>query len=465
MKTTRATNFHEATRREFLRRASAVSVTGVAAPWALNLAAIGEAAAQSAGDYKALVCVFLYGGNDHANTLVPYDDASYAAYARMRGGLGVARGALAPTVLQPAAPLADARQFALAPQLAPLKPIFDAGAMTVLLNVGTLVVPTTKAQYAARSVPLPPKLYSHNDQQSVWQAGAGEGATSGWGGRIGDLVVSGNGNATFTAVSVAGNAVYLTGRNIAQYQVSSSGSVAINGIGSSLYGSASAAQALRQLVTKLTSSHLMQQAHAQVTQRSIEADVVLRSALASSPTWSTPFPATNLAGQLSMVARMIAARDALTAKRQVFFVGIGGFDVHDSLLAVHSGLLQEVGDAIAAFYAATQQMGVSSQVTTFTASDFGRTLTSNGDGSDHGWGSFHFVVGDAVRGRSFIGKAPEMADNGPDDVGQGRLLPALSVQEFGASLATWMGVSSGNLATVVPGIGNFANGAGLPVFR
>ncbi len=463
MKTTRPTSLQNASRRAFLERAAALSVTG-AAPWAINLAAMGEAAAQNATDYKALVCVFLYGGNDHTNTLVAYDDASHAAYARLRGGLATARGAVASTLLQPTTPLPDGRLFALAPQLSPLKPIFDSGAMSVLLNVGALAAPTTKAQYAAKSVPLPPKLFSHNDQQSVWQSGLAEGANSGWGGRIGDLLVSNNGNATFTAVSVAGNAVYLSGNSVSLYQVSPLGSIAIDGLGSPLYESTAASQALRKIVSSTNSSHLMQQAHTAVVRRSIDADVTLRSAAASSPTWATPFPSTNLAGQLAMVARMIAARDALSVKRQVFFVGISGFDTHDSLLAYHSGLLQEVGDAIAAFYAATQQMGVSQQVTTFTASDFGRTITSNGDGSDHGWGSYHFVVGDAVRGRSFIGKAPEMADNGPDDVGQGRLLPALSVHEFGASLATWMGVGAGNLSTVVPGLGNFAT-SGLPIFR
>ena len=174
-------------RREFLKRASALSATGVAAPWALNLAAIGEAAAQSAPtDYKALVCVFLYGGNDHGNTLAPYDTSTYNTYASLRGGLATNRDLLAPTLLVPASALPDGRQYALAPELLPLKPVFDAGRMGVLLNIGPLIQPTTKAQYSARSVPLPPKLFSHNDQQSVWQASNPEGAASGWGGRMGD---------------------------------------------------------------------------------------------------------------------------------------------------------------------------------------------------------------------------------------------------------------------------------------
>ena len=203
-------------RRAFLQRASILSVAGVAAPWALNLAALGEAAAATATDYKALVCIFLYGGNDHANTVVPYDSASHGAYAGMRPALAYARSALAPTVLVPAVALPDGLQYALATELAPLLPLFNSRQLAVMLNVGTLVQPTTKAQYLARSVPLPPKLFSHNDQQSVWQSSAPEGATSGWGGRMGDLFAAGNGNATFTCVNVSGNAVFVSGRSAVQ---------------------------------------------------------------------------------------------------------------------------------------------------------------------------------------------------------------------------------------------------------
>ncbi len=462
MKTTSITRLGEASRREFLKRGAAASIVGGAAPWALNLAAIGEAAAQSATDYKALVCVFLYGGNDHDNTLVPYDAATHADYATRRGSLATARDLLASTVLAPTTALPNGRQYALAPQLLPLKTLFDAGAMVPLLNVGPLLQPTSKAEYSARSVPLPPKLFSHNDQQSVWQASLPEGATSGWGGRMGDLFMAGNGQATFTAISVSGNAVYLSGRDAVQYQVSSNGSVAINGIGATLYGSAAAAQALRTLITTAPGGNVFQQAHVAVTQRSIAADATLRSALAASTPPTTAFPTTNLGRQLQMVARIIAARGALGARRQVFFVSIGGFDHHDALLANHPGLLTQVADAMAAFYRSTVEMGIAQQVTSFTASDFGRTLSSNGDGSDHGWGGHYIVVGGAVKSRTIIGTAPQLGDNGPDDVGQGRLLPTTAVDQFAATLATWMGVSAGNLPTVVPGIANFTvKGVGL----
>jgi uncharacterized protein (DUF1501 family) len=443
-------------RREFLKRASALSATGVAMPWALNLAALGEAAAQaSPGDYKALVCVFLFGGNDHGNTLVPYDSTTYNAYAAQRGSLGIDRVLLAPTVLAPTSALPDARQYALAPELSALKPMFDAGRMGVLLNIGPLIAPTTRAQYLARSVPLPPKLFSHNDQQSVWQASNPEGALSGWGGRMGDLFAAGNSQATFTAVSAAGNAVYLSGRSVAQYQVSSNGSVPINGIGNTLYGSSAAAQALRAIIGGTPSSNIFEREYTRVVQRSIDANVSLTGALSGVPALSTVFPATGLAAQLRMVARMISARGALGAKRQVFFVSLGGFDHHDNLRAEHPLLLAQVGGAMAAFDAAMIELGVSNQVTAFTASDFGRTLDSNGDGSDHGWGSYHFVTGGAVRGRNYFGQAPLLGASSPDDVGQGRMLPSMAVDQLASSLATWMGVSATNLSTVVPGIGNY----------
>ena len=445
-------------RREFLKRASALSVTGAAVPWALNLAAIGEAAAQAApNDYKALVCVFLFGGNDHGNTLVPYDSPSYDTYATLRGGLGTDRALLAPTLLAPATALADGRQYALAPDLLALKPVFDAGRMGVLLNIGPLMQPTTKTQYNARSVPLPPKLFSHNDQQSVWQASTPEGASSGWGGRIGDLFAAGNSQSTFTAVSVTGNAVFLSGSSVAQYQVSSNGSVPINGIGSSLYGSTAAAQALRSIIGSTPSSNNFEREYTRVVQRSIDANVSLTGALGGTPALSTVFPDSGLAAQLRMVARMISARSALGAKRQVFFVSVGGFDLHDNLLAQHPALLAQVGGAMAAFDTAMIELGASNQVTAFTASDFGRTLTSNGDGSDHGWGGYHFVTGGAVRGRNFFGQAPLLASEGPQDIGQGRMLPTMAVDQLAATLATWMGVSATNLRTVVPGIGNYSS--------
>ena len=442
-----------------MRRASALSVAGTAAPWMLNLAAIAEASASTAADYKAIVCVFLYGGNDYGNTLIPYDANNYALYQQLRPTLAYPASSLTGTVLTPlAAPLDNAgfaRQYALAPELAPLLPIFDAGRMAAVLNVGTLVQPTTKLQYMNKSVLLPPKLFSHNDQQSVWQSSAPEGAVTGWGGRMGDLFQAGNGNTTFTCVNVSGNAVFLSGNNAVQYQVSPGGSVPLSGLKSPLFGSAACTEALRTLVSQ-PRTHLLENEYNRVMQRSISANDILTGALATAPTIATPFPTPNaLADQLKLVARMISNSATLGAKRQVFFVSLGGFDNHDGLLTIHPGLLKSVADAVSAFYNATVELGVADKVTTFTASDFGRTLSGNNDGSDHGWGSMHFVLGGAVNGKRFYGTPPAVANNGPDDVGQGRLLPSTSVDQYAATLGKWLGASDTDLLSVLPNLANY----------
>lgn len=448
-----------ASRRAFLKRASMLSVAGVATPWAINLAALAEASAATATDYKALVCVFLYGGNDFANTLVPYDATNYQNYYNLRPTLAYARTQLDATALHPTATPVDRNgvphQYALAPELAPLLPLFDGGQLGVMLNVGTLVQPTTKTQYTNHSVALPPKLFSHNDQQSVWQSSSPEGATSGWGGRLGDLFESGNGNATFTCVNVSGNAVYLSGRTAVQYQISTNGSVPVNGLVKPLFGSSTCSAALRTLITQ-PRTQLLEAEYNRVTSRSIDANGVLTAALAGAQPISTPFPTANaLADQLKMVARMISVASTLGTKRQVFFVALGGFDTHDGLLSIHPGLLTNVSTALSAFYNATVELGVADKVTAFTASDFGRTLSGNNDGSDHGWGSMHFMLGGAVTGKRFYGTAPLVAVNSDDDVGQGRLLPTTSVEQYAATLGTWMGVSDSDLLALLPNLGHW----------
>ena len=441
-------------RRAFLQRASALSIAGTATPWVLNLAAMGEAAAATATDYKALVCIFLYGGNDYANTLIPYDTANYAAYQAMRPTLAYAQSALTATALTPSVALPSGRQYALAPELAQLLPMFAANKLGVMLNVGTLVGPTTKLQYTNATAPLPPKLFSHNDQQSVWQSSAPEGAASGWGGRMGDLYAAGNGNATFTCVNVSGNAVFLSGKTAVQYQVTSTGPVALTGVQSALFGSNACSTALKSLVTA-SRTDVFESEYNRVMARSLDAGSQLTTALAAAPSINTVFPAGNaLADQLKLVARMISNADAIGAKRQVFFVSIGGFDNHDGLATIHPGLLTTVADAMSAFYKATVELGVANQVTAFTASDFGRTATGN-DGSDHGWGSMHFMLGGAVNGGRFYGTAPAVANNGPDDVGQGRLLPSTSVDQYAATLGAWFGISNLDLLTVLPNLVNW----------
>ncbi len=465
-------------RRAFLRRCAQLSLSGAAVPMALNLAAMGEAAAFTATDYKALVCVFLYGANDYANTVVTYDDASYNLYSAIRGGgsgqsaggIALAKAALTPTLLKPTTPLANGRQYALHPAMTGLAGLFNQGKAAVQLNVGPLVVPMTKAQYQSTdrsTYPLPPKLFSHNDQQSIWMSSSPEGSTVGWGGNLGDLAMSSNGNSLFSCISVTSNAVFLWGDSALQYQVSTNGAVAINAVKNNVYGSAAVKTALSALVQQQR-SHLLENEYNKVTARAVGAEAQITTALGG-VTLTTVFPSNNsLADQLKMVARLIAARSALGNKRQVFMVSLGGFDLHDNLIAQHPGLLGRVSDAMTAFYNATAELGVADKVTAFTASDFGRTLASNGDGSDHGWGSHHLVVGGGVKGAAFYGTPPPVSvgsTSAAEDqwhVGQGRLLPSTSVDQYAATLAQWFGVSDAELSGILPNLKHFGAAAGRP---
>jgi uncharacterized protein (DUF1501 family) len=448
-----------ASRREFLRTAASVSVAGAAAPFALNMAGIGAAAAQTATDYKALVCLFMFGANDHNNTVIPYDTANFNAYTAARAGITRLQTDLLP--LTPELPLIGTnagRQFALPVEMAPLKTIWDAGKLAIMANVGPLIVPTTKTQFQNLQVPLPPKLFSHNDQQSVWQASMPEGARLGWGGKMGDLFVSQNTNPIFTCTSINGSAIFLAGQNVGAYQLGTSGSVPISGISGSLFGSTSAGSAALRNIIGASGSNLIAQDLADTVNRSIDANALLSAAVSTAPDFTLPatLATSTVAAQLRVVSRMIASRTALGAKRQIFFVGLGGFDTHDNQLTTQPGLHAQVAGALAYFYDNMVTLGLSNNVTAFTASDFGRTLTSNGDGSDHGWGSHHFVVGGAVKGRNYYGTFPIMGLNNNDEVGSGRLLPTTSVDQYAATMARWFGVSDSNLSLVLPNIGNFS---------
>ena len=443
-------NPSSASRRIFLQRGAALSVAGAAAPWALNLASMAEVAAQSATgpDYKALVCVFLQGGNDHANTLVPADASSHAVYASARGAIALALPDLAGTTLSTSV---GGRRLALAPALAPLLSLYEGGRMAGLLNIGTLVQPTTLAQYRARSVRLPPKLFSHNDQQSVWQSHGAEGTTAGWGGRLVDAAMSANAQASLTCINTSCNAVFVSGDQVVPFMVNPAGVPAVAALNGGLFGSVACEQAFLDLATRTRQPHLLAAEHATVMKRALDVNGQLRSALSSSPALATAFLADRLSQQLAMVARLISVRQQLGMKRQVFFVQLGGFDHHDNLSSQHPVLLGQLAQGLSRFQQALDELGVAQQVTTFTASDFGRTLSSNGDGSDHGWGAHHFVLGGAVQGRRLLGALPDAGLGGSQDVGQGRLLPGLAVQQLAASLARWMGVSPTNLDLVAPG--------------
>lgn len=439
-------------RRDFLRHASRLSAIA-GTPFALNLMAAGAASAQTAGDHKALVCIFLAGGNDQSNTVVPRSGSGYTSYQQAR-----------PTLALPAANLLpidptgySGNPLGLHPSLSALQPLFNQQRVALMANVGTLVSPITRAQWNSGrpTVPVPLQLFSHSDQQGAWQTGLPDRASeTGWQGRMGDLLAStyNPGSGVSIAMSVAGNNLMQAGNSTIQYQLTTDGAVRVASL-NGLYGSGTGATAVRRLMSE-GRAHLLESELNRISNRAIATESVVGNAINGVSAGAT-FPQTGLGRQLQMVARMIAARGALGQRRQMFFVQQGGYDFHDNLLTDQAARLRELGDAMAAFYQATAALGVANQVTTFTASDFGRALQHNGRGSDHGWGGHHFVMGGAVQGNRVYGQFPTVALNGPEDSGRGALIPTTSVDEYTATLARWFGVSLSNLPVVLPNIGRF----------
>ncbi|WP_224242350.1 DUF1501 domain-containing protein [Hyalangium gracile] len=475
-------------RREFLRRTGLLtSLLGVArAPFALNLMSLGEAAAQSAPtDYKALVCLFLTGGNDPFNTVLATDASSWRAYTTARAS-SLEVLALDPSKLLPISPVnARGRTFALNPRLARLQELFALKRLAIVPNVGPLCQPTTKEQYNTSDYPRPPKLFSHSDQQAVWQAFQPEGNLKGWGGRMGDLMLAANGSASnFTCVSATGNALWLVGNAARQYQLGATGAIRMGSDGGNqVYGSTQLASALERVVGGSRSSHVLEADVVAVSQRSMNSERILRGALpnpnvapyGSAPFWMDPLlqydnPLTYtkmyspLAHQFQIIARMITASQALGVKRQVFFASLSSFDTHQNQLRDHANLLSQVSHALGYFDAVLGGLGMRNQVTTFTSSEFGRTLGTNGGGSDHGWGSHHFVMGGAVKGGDLYGRFPDYSLRSasgddflsPDLLGNGALLPALSVDQYAATLARWFGVSETDLELIFPNLSHFS---------
>ena len=442
-------------RREFLKRAGLLAAAGAATPWALDLAHLcaGPSAQAASNDgYRALVCVFLYGGNDHHDTIVPFDPASHATYASLRGPIARQRNTLLP--LGSVDPVSG-RQLAFAPDLGALHSLFNSGELAVVANVGTLREPLDRAGYFANPLRRPPQLFSHNDQQSIWQSSVGEGASSGWGGRLADLLLAGNGGqSVFTCISASGNAVMLTGREAVQLQVSTSGVTKL----STNISSSQRSNFLTALndVMAFDDTTMFPSTYTTVAKRSVDTSGRLETSLNAAGNAITPFPTSSLGRQLAMVARLITAgRDQLGVKRQVFFVSTGGFDNHDSLATVHPGLIANLSNSLAAFRAELVARGVNNDVCTFTGSDFGRTLSINGDGSDHAWGAHHLVMGGRVNGGRVYGNLPAVGVNTPNDVGAGRLIPTMAVDQYASTMARWMGAEPAELELVLPNVNRF----------
>ena len=505
----------DTTRRELLRRMSALSCCGAAAStFGLQLATMGEAAAQTAPGFRV-------GGNDANNMVLPTDADSWSRYFALRntgtepialmpaGTPATAVGAVNPitgrtpanfsipeawggvlpitsAIANPVPPgtTAAARTFALNPHMGALLPLWSAGRLAIAANVGPLIQPTTKAQYKARSVPLPTNLQSHNDQQSTWQAGAAEGARRGWGGLMADQFLSGNGaNSVFTAMSTAGNTVFLAGQNVVQYQMSTSQTApairinsAFNGT-TTVFGGANASQRVRDIIRDTSgTSYFMRDMAAKVIRSQDAADLLNTQFATGGAGAAVPNPTqllnpitranetNSLAVQLQSVAKVIASNAALGTKKQVFFVSMGGFDNHDVQNTSQSPLMARLAHALAYFDGVLANINGTdyrNAVTTFTASDFSRTYTTNGDGTDHAWGSHHFVMGGAVKGGSVYGQFPTVGvDQGsfvnPDMLGN-VMVPTMSVDQYAGTMGRWFGLSDTQLNTIFPNLPNFGS--------
>ncbi len=445
-------------RRLFLQRGAcaALGATGLLSTLAnlraLNAAASLQSAMAAEGDYKALVCIFLYGGNDANNLLIPTDTAHYNAYATARTALALSKASVLPLT----GGTSDGRTWGVHPAMPELQTLFNSGQAAIVANVGTLVQPVTRQQYLSGDVPLPDQLFSHNDQSVQWQTSLpDQNSQTGWGGRVADLMQSLNANGRLTmSISVAGSNQFQVGRYVTQYQMTENGGISFEGM--SGRGNDIAREAAFRGMIAAEKKNLFESAYSDTANATFESDRILQNALNenAAPAGVT-FPNSSLGRQLSLIARLIKAGPSLGFRRQTFFAATGGFDTHGDQLGSQANLLGNLSQSLSAFYQATVAYGVQDSVTAFTASDFGRTMDTNGDGSDHGWGSHHLVLGGAVRGGRIYGTFPDLLIGGQNDTNRGRWIPTTAVDEYSATLARWFGVAESDLGLALPNLNRF----------
>ena len=457
-------------RRDFLRRTACLSSVSIASTLtSLQLTGSVLAAAPIPTDYKALVCIFLYGGNDSYNMLIPYDSEEYANYLSIRYPQDSAGLAIPHDELLMIGDANSSRNFGLHPSMSGLQSLYNAGKVAFVANVGSLVEPTSREDYD-NDQNLPLGLFSHSDFTRHWQTSTPSTRTgvTGWGGRMADILTDPSSYNDAIGMSIAVNSLNLmqTGSQVYPYVVNNNGATESEGYKYDWGPDVIFRRSLNDALSR-AQPNLVRKTYADATSQAIEA-AALYNQTTEDITLATAFPENELGRQLERVARTIGAAGSFNKSRQIFFVSIGGFDNHADLIGPHAVLMDEVSTAMSAFYDATVELGVESKVTTFTASDFARTLASNGSGSDHGWGGNQIVMGGAVSGGGIYGQYPATLElnnptgvyppvmNNPLDVYRGSLIPTTSVDEFSAELAMWFGIqNNADLENVLPNIRNF----------
>jgi len=446
-------------RREFIGQASCAGIgTRSILSTLLTLRLANSLAAQSAapspGDYRALVCLFLAGGNDSFNMLVPTTAGEYQAYAAARGNLALARE----TLLEISPANMGGRTLGIHPSMPEVRDLFSQGKLAFVSNVGSLVRPLTLSDYkAGRNLPV--SLFSHADQVKQWQTCMPDKRTAiGWGGRAADIIKSLNGPSLVSMnISLAGQSVFLTGNQAFTYSTGANGATALTGYSPTAVNNLTAvrSKAMNSMLDEQYRS-LFESTYADSSRNAVDAYYEFSSAL-NSVTLATAAPSGNsLASNLVAIARIIAAQGKLGVKRQIFFVQLGGWDHHDEVLGNQQTMLATVSKALSTFWAALGETAMQDKVTLFSASDFGRTLSSNGNGSDHAWGGNHLIMGGAVGGGKVYGNKdqgyyPDLRNRAEIDTGQGRLIPGVAVDEYARDLLTWFGITSGDMDYVLPG--------------